>query len=77
MPVTDLGVEDLGRSCDLAARSAKRRQYTQPLLSRYGTLSDLTTKNGTKNGNDSGGTGQGCGTGMNFTFSCCAGCGVR
>jgi hypothetical protein len=53
-------------SSDLA--SAGLRKYVVPTLSRYGTLMELTMKNGTKNNND--GSGQGCGQGNNFDTSC-------
>ena len=53
-----------GRSSDT------RRKYVMPIVSRYGTLADLTKANGTKNLNDSsGGQGGGCGS-NNFQTSC-------
>jgi hypothetical protein len=66
MPVTVVNNTGEGQDSDVA--SARHRKYVVPLLSRYGTLADLTRQNGTKNGND--GQGNGCGVGSNFLFSC-------
>ncbi len=49
--------------------SLPRRKYTPPILSRYGTLEDLTKNtNNHKNGDD--GQGTGCGKGSHFKVSC-------
>ncbi len=66
MPVTEVKNSAKGRKPDVAGR----RKYVVPSLSRYGTLADLTMKNGHKHGND--GSGTGCGQGANFVFSCAA-----
>ena len=66
MAVTKDNSSGVDSSSDLA--SAGLRKYVVPALSRYGTLMELTMKNGTKNNND--GSGQGCGQGNNFDTSC-------
>jgi hypothetical protein len=72
MPGTEVNDSAEGREPDVAA--VRRRKYVVPSLSRYGTLADLTMKNGHKHGND--GSGTGCGQGANFVFSCAASQGI-
>jgi hypothetical protein len=66
-PMTNSEVKDFSERQSSEATSS-RRKYVVPTLSRYGTLGDLTARNGTKYGND--GSGSGCGQGNNHKFSC-------